>query len=186
MDLRATQLLQSLREGDDSAMGDLIVSVQAELKRIAAHHLAGERRDHTLQATALVNEAYVKLIDQRSVDFEGRGHFLSVASIAMRRVLLEYARSKGTEKRGGAFARVTLFEADSPIQEDPANLIALDDLLDVYAEVDPKNARIVEMRWFGGMTIPEIAAALETSPRTVDRGWRLAQAWLRTKLDPAL
>ncbi len=185
MDLRVTQLLDSLRGGDETAMNDLIVAVQAELKRIAARHLAGERRDHTLQATALVNEAYMKLIDQRNREFEDRGHFLSVASIAMRRVLLEHARSKATEKRGGAFGRVTLFEVDSAIQDDPANLIALDDLLETYAEVDPQNARIVELRWFGGLTIPEIAAALDVSPRSVDRGWRLAQAWLRTKLGPA-
>lgn len=184
MDLRVTELLDSVRDGDESAMHDLIVAVQAELKRIAAKHLAGERRDHTLQPTALVNEAYMKLIDQRKRDFGDRGHFLSVASIAMRRVLLEHARSKAADKRGGALERVTLFEADSALQDDPANLIALDDLLNTYAEVDPQNARIVELKWFGGMTIPEIAAALDVSPRTVDRGWRLAQAWLRTKLDP--
>ncbi|MEM1447578.1 MAG: sigma-70 family RNA polymerase sigma factor [Planctomycetota bacterium] len=186
MDPHVTQLLDSVRSGDDSALHELVEAVQGELRRLASRHLAGERRDHTLQPTALVNEAYLKLIDQRNRDWGDRGHFLSVASLAMRRVLLEHARAKRADKRGGGVERVTLFEVESALEDDPETLLALDDLLDAFAKVDPKNARIVELRWFGGLTIPEIASIEGVSPRTVDRGWRLAQAWLKDRLDPSL
>ncbi|MEM6675955.1 MAG: ECF-type sigma factor [Planctomycetota bacterium] len=182
MEHDVTRLLDSLRDGDDEALGALLESVQAELRRLAASHLARERVGHTLQPTALVNEAYVKLVDQKSRDWGDRGHFLAIASLAMRRVLLEHARARHAEKRGGGAERVTLFEVESALDDEPETILALDDLMTSFAEIDPRNARIAELRWFGGLTIQEIAAIEGVSTRTVDRGWRIAQAWMKSKL----
>ncbi len=177
-----TRLLANLRGGDDAALPGLIAGVQDELRALAARHLARERPDHTLQPTALVNEAYLRLIDQRDQNWEARSHFLAIASTAMRRVLMEHARSRVAQKRGGGAQRVTLFEVPSALDERPENLLALDDALEQFAAIDPKNARIVELRWFGGLEVAEIAALLEVSTRTVERGWRAAAAWLRERL----
>jgi RNA polymerase sigma-70 factor (ECF subfamily) len=177
-----TRLLHHLAEGDRAAFPELLAAVQGELRELAARHLRRERRDHTLQPTALVNEAYLKLVDQRSQSYANKGHFLAIASTAMRRVLLEHARSRLAEKRGGAAERVTLFDVPSALDETPQALVALDQALQRFAEVDPENARIVELRWFGGLDVEDAAAALGVSTRTVERGWRAARAWLRERV----
>lgn len=165
------------------AWPQLLAAVQDELRGLAARHLRRERRDHTLQPTALVNEAYVRLIDQRARNWDSRVHFFAIASTAMRRILLEHARARLAAKRGGGSERVTLFEVASPMAEKPENLVALDEALVHFARIDPQNARIVELRWFGGLDVEETAAVLEVSTRTVERGWRAAAAWLRARLE---
>lgn len=179
-----TKLLGSVRDGNEAAFQELLTAVQGELRSMAAGHLGRERAAHTLQPTALVNEAYLKLVDQRNRQWEDRGHFLAVASTAMRRVLLEHARARLAEKRGGGAARVTLFEVASAMEETPEAVVALDEALEEFAELDPRGAKIVELRWFGGLTNEEIATLLDTSTRTVERGWRASQAWLRMRLEP--
>lgn len=182
MDRDVTQLLQDLNAGNAGAMDSLAAAIQAELRQLAARHLARERRDHTLQPTALVNEAYLKLVEQRQQNWESRSHFLAIASTAMRRVLLEHARARLAEKRGGGVERVTLFEVANPGDESPESLVALDEALDQLARIDPSGARIVELRWFGGLSTEETAAVLEVSSRTVERGWRAARAWLKDRI----
>lgn len=178
-----TQLLGDLREGDDAALPALVVAVQAELRVLAAQRLQRERVDHTLQPTALVNEAYLRLVDQREHDWESKNQFLAIASTVMRRVLLEHARARRAEKRGGGAERVTLFEVASALEDEPETLLALDEALEQFATIDPQNARIVELRWFAGLDLAETAAVLGVSTRTVERGWRAAAAWLRDRLD---
>lgn len=178
-----TQMLVNLREGDREALPELVAAVQGELRSLASRHLQGERREHTLQATALVNEAYLRLIDQREQGWNNKNHFLAIASTAMRRVLLEHARAKLAEKRGGGAARVTLFEVADSTEDRPENLVALDEALEHFAKIDPDNARIVELRWFGGLDVAETAAVLDVSTRTVERGWRAASAWLRHRVE---
>lgn len=177
-----TRLLRELTAGDARALPALVSALQADLRALAAAHLARERRDHTLQPTALVNEAYLRLVDQREQGWEGRRHFLAIASTAMRRVLLEHARARLAEKRGGGAARVELFEVESALEEAPEALVALDDALRQLASIDPVNARIVELRFFGGLSVEEVAAIEGVSTRTVERGWRAARAWLRDKI----
>lgn len=177
-----TRLLGNLREGDRSALPELIGAVQDELRGLAARHLNRERRDHTLQPTALVNEAYVRLVDQRERNWESKHHFLTIASTVMRRVLLEHARARLADKRGSGAERVTLFEVPSALDERPETLVALDEALEHFATIDPQSARIVELRWFGGLDVAETAALLDVSTRTVERGWRAAAAWLRNRL----
>jgi RNA polymerase sigma-70 factor (ECF subfamily) len=178
-----TRLLRELSGGDDRVLPALVGALQAELRTIAAAHLARERRGHTLQPTALVNEAYLKLVDQREQGWEGRRHFLAIASTAMRRVLLEHARGRVADKRGGGAQRVELFEVESAFEEEPEALVALDDALLQLAKIDPENARIVELRFFGGLSVEEVAAILGVSTRTVERGWRAARAWLRDRVE---
>lgn len=177
-----TRLLRELAGGDDRVLPVLVGALHAELRAIASAHLARERRDHTLQPTALVNEAYLKLVDQRDQAWEGRRHFLAIASTAMRRVLLEHARARLAEKRGGGAGRVELFEVASAFEEAPEALLALDGALTQLAKIDPENARIVELRFFGGLSVEEVAAILDVSSRTVERGWRAARAWLRDRI----
>lgn len=185
MNESVTRLLQDLRDGDEVAFDELLATLQGELKRIAGKHLAGERADHTLQATALVNEAYLRLVDQRERNWESRSHFLAIASQAMRRVLLQHARDRVAQKRGGGHERVTLFEVPDVLEERPEDLLALDAALERFADIDPDNARIVELRYFGGLTVEETAGVLGVSTRTVERGWRAARAWLRDKVGEA-
>lgn len=182
MNSKVTQLLVAARDGDDGAFKALVEAVQSELRTLAAQHLARERKDHTLQATALVNEAYLKLIDQRERQWEDRHHFLAIASTAMRRVLLESARAKLSDKRGGGRKGVTLFEVESAMEEEPEVLVALSEALDDFARIDPEGAKVVEMRWFGGLPATEIGEILGVSSRTVERHWRAARAWLRERL----
>ncbi len=176
-----TRLLQDLREGDAQAFPELLAAVQQELRGLAARHLAGERLGHTLQPTALVHEAYLKLVEQRAQSWESKSHFLAIASTAMRRVLLEHARARLAGKRDGG-KRVTLFEVASAAEETPAALVALDGALEELARVDPEGARIVELRWFGGLSSEDAAQVLGVSTATVERGWRAARAWLRERL----
>lgn len=177
-----TKLLEDLRGGDRSKFPELITAVQEELRRLAARHLARERADHTLQPTALVNEAYVKLIDQHAQNWESKSHFLAIASTSMRRVLLEHARARLAERRGGGRERVTFFEAPSALEEEPEAVVALEEALERFSQVDPDNAKIVELRWYGGLSTAEAADVLGVSTRTVERGWRAARAWLRDQL----
>lgn len=177
-----TLLIDAARAGDDSAVSELIATLQSELRSIAAGHLAGERRGHTLQPTALVNEAYVRLVQGARAEWEGRGAFLCYASTAMRRVLLEHARSRLADKRGGGGGRVTLFEVASPLEEEPQALVALDEALEAFAELDAHGARVVELRWFGGLSVPEVAQLLGVSQRGVERSWRAARAWLARRI----
>ncbi len=186
MDGRAesvTRWLGDLRAGQDEALPRLVEAVQGELRGLAERHLRRERADHTLQPTALVNEAYLRLVDQRAQDWESKQHFLAIASTAMRRVLLEHARARMAEKRGGGAERVTLFEVPSALEERPEILVALDAALEQFARIDPQNARVVELRWFGGLDVEQTAAVLGVSTRTVERGWRAASAWLRLRLE---
>lgn len=170
------------RDLDDEALAELVSAVQADLRSLAAKHLRSERPDHTLQPTALVNEAYLRLVQQRDRNWENKRHFLGIASTAMRRVLLEHARNRVAAKRGGGASKVTLFDVASVLQEPPEVTIALDEALTEFAELDPRNAQIVELRWFVGLDVEETASALDVSTRTIERGWRAASAWLRARL----
>lgn len=177
------QLLQSLAEGDSQAAEGLLPVLYQELKAIASRHMQGERADHTLQATALVHEAFLKLIDQSRVKWQGKAHFCAVASNIMRRILVDHARSKNAAKRGKGVQRITLDER--LLQEgssDEVDLIELDERLTELASLHPRQARVVEMRYFAGMSVEETAAALDVSVSTVKGDWRIARAWLASRL----
>lgn len=177
-----TILLSELTKGNSEAASRLVPLVYEELRRIALRHMRRERADHTLQATALVHEAYLKLIEQRSVDWQSRAHFFGVASQAMRRILVDHARGNLRDKRGGGQRAIPLDEAlvFSPAQS--ADLLELDVALHRLAELDPRQARIVELRFFGGLSVEEAAAVLGISPKTVKRDWSMAKAWLHGEL----
>jgi RNA polymerase sigma-70 factor, ECF subfamily len=161
----------------------ILPAVYDELRAIARRQLRAERSDHTLQPTALVHEAYLRLVDQDSVDWQGRGHFLAVAATAMRRLLVDHARGKQRLKRGGDAPKVALTESLPVADRDPgAEIVAVDDLLETLAGVDARAARVVECRYFAGLSIEETARALELSPMTVKRSWQVARAWLRKEL----
>lgn len=162
-----------------------MVLVYAEMRRLAQYFLAGERPGHTLQATALVHEAYERLVDQSRVDWRGRAHFFAAGAQAMRRLLVDYARRRGRLKRGGDRQRVTFREgvmADGSSELDLADLVALDCALIKLAEIDPRQAQCVELRFFAGMTAEETASALDISLRSVERDWTHARAWLAREL----
>ena len=178
-----TQLLQDVSAGEQSAMPELLASIQGELRRLAEGHMRRERPDHTLQPTALVNEAFLKLVDQRERGWESRGHFLAIASHAMRRVLLEHARARLADKRGGGAEGVTLFEVGHAGEDTPEAIVALEAALSQFEQVDPEGARVVELRWYGDLENSEVAACLGVSTRTVERSWRAARAWLRERLE---
>jgi RNA polymerase sigma factor (TIGR02999 family) len=179
-----TQLLERLRAGDESALNDLVKTLYHELHRIAARHLRGERTEHTLQTTALVHEAYLKLIGDNQRGFADRVHFLAVASRVMRQVLVDYARARSTKKRDGnvTFLMAPGTEAEGVSGVEQMELLDLDRALDALAQEDQSLARIIEMRYFGGMTAEETAEALHGSVHVVRHDLRLAQAWLRRKL----
>lgn len=173
-----TQLLHLIADGRDSGVNELLPLVYGELRRLAERFLEGERSDHTLQATALVHEAYLKLVDQQAARFEDRAHFFAIAAQAMRRILVDHARSQGRLKRGEGRRNLSL-DTQAEIAHGPGvDMVALDDALQRLAELRPNSTRIVELRYFGGMTTDEIAAALGISARTVEREWRYARAWL--------
>lgn len=176
-----TQLLAAWGEGDQNARDELIPLVYAELHRVAQNYLRRERRGHTLQSSALVHEAFLRLVDQR-VAWRNRAHFFGIAAQMMRRILVDYARSRGNEKHGGDQLHLELDEALDAAAERDAELVALDDALNSLAEIDPQQSRIIELRYFGGLTIEETAEALDISDTTVEREWRLARAWLRREL----
>jgi RNA polymerase sigma factor (TIGR02999 family) len=179
--LDVTRLLVAWGEGDEAAFEQLTPLVYDELKRIARRFMKGERVGHTLQATALVNEAYVRLIDARKLSWQSRAHFFALSARLMRRVLVDFARSKQYQKRGAGAQQVTLEEG--LLVSDPGrHLVMLDDALRALAAFDPRKSQIVEMRYFGGLTVDETAAALKISPETVMRDWKLAKAWLLREL----
>lgn len=175
-----TQLLINWSNGNREALDNLLPLVYKELRQLADRYLRRERSDHTLQATALVHEAYLKLIDQRNVQWQNRAHFFGVAAQAMRRILVDHARSHQTAKRGSGGHKVSLDEGlGIDISDERASdLIALDDALTQLAEIDPQKSRIVELRFFGGLSIEETAEVLGIGTATVIRQWRMAKAWL--------
>jgi RNA polymerase sigma factor (TIGR02999 family) len=177
-----TQLLVSWGGGDRSALDELMPVVYGELRRVAESYLRRERRDHTLQPTALVHEAYLRLVDQRSVDWQNRAQFFGLAAQMMRRILVNHAEGRRASKRGGGAERVSLDEAVSFYEERELDLAALDEALDALAALDPQQARVVELRFFGGLTVEEVAEVLGLSPATVKREWDSAKLWLRRQL----
>ena len=179
---RVTELLQAWGGGDQAAFDELLPIVYDELRRLAGHYLRRERPNHTLQPTALVHEAYLRLVDQRQMQWQNRTHFFGAAAQVMRRILVDHARQHGAAKRGGAEQRVTLDEGVAFARERDVNLLALDDALNRLAEVDPQMSRLVELRFFGGLSIDDTAQVLGVSEATVTRQWRAAKAWLHREL----
>jgi RNA polymerase sigma factor (TIGR02999 family) len=177
-----TELLVNYRGGDSSALEKLVPLVYDELHRIARNHLRHEREGHTLQATALVNEAYLRLFEQRESNWRNRAHFLAISAQMMRRILVDHARQRQAKRRGGAQAKVSLEEALVISEGRSADLIALDEALDRLAALDPQQARIVELHFFGGLTMKEIAEVLESEESAVQQEWRMAKAWLHCAL----
>jgi RNA polymerase sigma-70 factor (ECF subfamily) len=177
-----TMLLSALTNGEDGAAAKLIPVVYDELRRLAGSYMRRERVDHTLQATALVNEAYLKLIEQRAVNWQSRAHFFGVAAQLMRRILIDYARGHTREKRGGEQKKVSLDEVFLFSEQQADELLAVDDSLNLLAKVDPRQARVVELRFFAGLSVEEAAEALGVSPKTVKRDWSVAKAWLYADL----
>ena len=177
-----TQLLMAWNEGDQSALERLIPLVHAELHRIARRYMRNERAGHTLQTSALINEAYLRLIDAQQVRWQNRAHFFGIAAQLMRRVLVDFARSRGYKKRGGGAFQVSLDETMVITKERGEDLVALDEALSALSELDERKGRVVEMRFFGGLSEKEIAEALRVSLETVRRDWRLAKSWLRRRL----
>lgn len=180
--LEITQLLRAWNTGDRAALEQLIPLVNAELHRLAAHYMHHQAPDHVLQATALVNEAWLKLIDWQAATWQNRAHFFGVAAQLMRRILVDEARRQQAEKHGGRVLRVSMAEVEIMANKKSHDLLALDDALQALAEFDERRSRIVELRFFGGLNVEETAEVLGVSPRTVAREWRLAQAWLYREL----
>ena len=177
-----TELLQQWGRGREDALERLLPEIYAELRRLAASYLRSERRDHTLQPTALVHEAYLKLIDQRAVQWQNRAHFFGIAAQAMRRILVDHARARSAEKRGSGHRLVPLDEAGDVGTMPDLDLLALDEALTRLSAIDPQQGRVVELRFFGGLTMDETAEALRISQATVGREWTLAKAWLYAEL----
>jgi len=176
-----TRLLIAWRRGEPAALDELIPLVYDELRRIAAHYMRQERRGHTLQTSALVNEAFLRLIDQ-TVDWRNRAQFFGIAARLMRQILVDHARHHGRAKRGGGQIQVALDEALDVAKTRDADLVALDEALTALAQFDPQQSRVVELRYFGGLTIAETAEVLGVSDSTVEREWNLARAWLLLEL----
>ena len=177
-----TDLLVHWSEGDQEALNKLIPLVYDELHKLASRYLRRERRDHTLQTTAVVHEAYLKLVNQRDANFENRLHFFAVAAQIMRRILVDYARRHHASKRGGDLYKLSLDEALVTSKEKGADLLALDEALERLAAIDPRQSRVVELRIFAGLTLEETAQALNISPSTVRREWSMAKAWLHRQI----
>ena len=173
-----TQILHAWSEGDETAPERLMPLVYDELRRVAGQYLRRERPDHTLQATALVNETYLRLVDQSHVSWNDRAHFRSLAARLMRRILVEHARSRNAEKRGGKLAKIYLDETRELAQESSPDLLALDDALKRFALAHPREGEVVEMKFFGGLAAEEIADVLKVSAKTVLRDWKFAKLWL--------
>ena len=175
---RLTALLDDWRNGVNDAPDELFRLVYHELKRIARRHMRNEAPGHSLQTTALVNEAYIRLLDQAHVSWQNRAHFYAIAAQTMRRILVDRARGRARIKRGGDAYRISLDQADGFDVESSKDLLALDEALQVLASIDPRRSRVVELRFFGGLTNAEIAEVLEVAPNTVIRDWNMARAWL--------
>ena len=177
-----SQLLGEWSGGDRKALDDLMPLVYEELRRLAHRHMARERGPRTMQTTALVNEVYLRLINERGMKWQNRTHFFAVAAQLMRFILVDYARGHARAKRGGAAQQVTLDEAMMVAQDNADQMLALDEALTKLVSFDPRKSRIAEMRFFAGLTVEETAEVLSVSPETVHRDWRLARAWLRNEL----
>lgn len=182
---QVTHLLRRWSAGESAALADLLPAVRKELDAIAHRQMRRERQGHTLETGALVNEAYLKMVGQEAVDWQNRSHFFALAANAMRQVLVDHARARAYQKRGGHLPRVAFDEAfHLPLGDGGPDVLALDDALSRLAELDPRRARIVELRFFGGLSHDEIAEVLGLSLSSVERLWRLARAWLYKTLDP--
>jgi RNA polymerase sigma factor (TIGR02999 family) len=177
-----TQLLQSWNQGDQGAIEKLVPLVYGELHRLARRYMSDERPDHTLQTTALVNEAYLRLVDSAHATWEGRTHFFGVCAQVMRRILVDWARSRQALKRGRDVRVLDFDEALAATKQPGTDLVALDDALNALTAVDPRKGQVVELRFFGGLSVKEIAEVLKVSPETVQRDWKLAKSWLRREL----
>jgi RNA polymerase sigma factor (TIGR02999 family) len=180
-----TALLREWRSGSEAALDRLVPLVHQELRQIARRHLRRERPGHSLQATALVNEAYLRLVDLDRADFRDRSHFFAMAARVMRRVLVDYARARRSRKRGGSAIRVTLAEGILAPGGDGPDLVALDDALNALARLDERKGRVVELRFFGGLSVEETADILDVSSDTVTRDWQFAKRWLKRELQNA-
>jgi len=178
-----TQLLADWSDGDKSALDRLTPLIYEELRRLAHHYMRRERPGHTLQTTALVNEAYVRLINRKNIDWQNRDHFFAIAAQLMRTILVDHARRHGYSKRGGGARRISLNEAAVVSQDRTAEVVELDEALTRLAVFDPQQSRIVELRFFGGLTIKQTADVLGLSPATIKREWSTARAWLFRELD---
>ena len=178
-----TQLLAACRQGSREALERLMPLLYGELRRLAAYQLRAERPDHTLQPTALVHEAYLRLVQERDATWQNRAHFVALAAQVMRHILVDYARARRAEKRGGQRTLLALDEAVARPQEREVDLVALDEALRALAELSAQQARTVELRYFGGLTIEEIAEALGIAPAKVRREWAMARAWLRREVE---
>lgn len=177
-----TQLLQAWNAGDEEALERLMPVVYADLHRAAHRYMARERSQHILQTTALINEVYLRLVDVRKISWQDRAHFFAISAQLMRRILIDFARSRRNRKRGGNAFHLPLDEALIVSHQPRADLIALDDALKTLATVDDRKSRVIELRFFGGLNVQETAAVLRVSPETVIRDWRLAKVWLLREL----
>jgi RNA polymerase sigma factor (TIGR02999 family) len=186
-DPNVTQMLRAVANGDRGQLDALMRVIYEDLRRIAASHMRQERSDHTLQPTALAHEAYVRLLDQRSTDWKDRAHFFALASMVIRRILVDHARERAAEKRGGGRKRTPFDRIELANDPRSLDLVALDEALEELASIDERQARIVELRFFGGLTIEEVAEILSIGKRSVDREWQCARAWLFARLsDPEI
>lgn len=177
-----SQLLAKWREGDQEALTTLVPLLYEDLRRVAHQHLRKARPDHTLQTTALVHETYLRLERQHAPQFQNRDHFVAICALLMRQILIGYERTRRAAKRGGGGCMLTLDDAGAPTKESTVDLIALDDALHVLARLDPQQSQIVELRFFGGLSIDETAKLLDLSPATVKRHWATARVWLHRKM----
>ena len=177
-----TDLLLQWGKGDDAALDRLIPLVHRELHQIAKRHMAHERADHSLQATALVNETFLRLVDAQTVTWRDRAHFLAVCARVMRRILVDHARARYSQKRGGLVTKVPLDDNAVISNEPRQDFVALDDALEALAKFDERKSRVVELRFFGGLTVEETAAVVKVSPDTVMRDWLFAKAWLQREM----
>jgi len=177
-----TRLLLAWNDGDESALEKLVPQVYQELRRLARRQMRGEHPDHTLQTTALINEAYLRLVDLRNIQWQNRAHFFALCARLMRRILVDFARSRHYAKRGGGAQPVSLEESLVVSPAHSTDLVAVDDALKALTKVDARKAQVVELRFFGGLTVEETAKVLKVSPETVQRDWKLAKAWLLREL----
>ncbi len=173
-----TQLLAEWSSGDESALAELLPLVEKELHRLAHHYMSRERAGHTLQTTALINEAYLRLAHEKQTHFQNRAHFFAVAANLMRQIMVDHARARQSAKRGGGFLKVSLDEAAIVCDERAAELIALDEAMQELAQAAPRQSRVVELRYFGGLSVEETARVLKVHPNTVLNDWRESKAWL--------
>ena len=179
-----TRLLARWKDGDEAALQQLVPIVHEELRRLARRQMAGERPGHTLQPTALVNEAYLRLVNLKQMQWQDRAHFFAMGARLMRRILVDFARSRGYQKRGGGAKQVSFTEALEVAEGQPTDVVALNDALEALAAVDERASRVVELRYFGGLSVEETAEVLKVSRETVKRDWTFAKMWLLRHLRP--